>query len=68
LRAVGLGRQQRALHGLPPARSVGMPKVLLDMLVVVYRSLRYRGAVLGIAAHRVQSVVFANLVLLLVPR
>ncbi|HET6668023.1 MAG TPA: type II CAAX endopeptidase family protein [Intrasporangium sp.] len=45
-----------------------MPKVLLDMLIVVYPSRRYRSAVLGIAAHSVQSVVFAILVLLLVLR
>jgi hypothetical protein len=38
------------------------------MLIVVYPSRRYRSAVLGIAAHSVQSVVFAILVLLLVLR
>jgi len=45
-----------------------MPKVLLDTLIVVYPSRRYRSAVLGIAAHSVQSVVFAILVLILVLR
>jgi membrane protease YdiL (CAAX protease family) len=45
-----------------------MPKTLLDTFIVVYPSRRYRSALIGIAVHSVQSVVFGALVLVLVLR
>lgn len=45
-----------------------MPRVLLDMFVLAYPSRRYRSALMGIAVHSAQSIVFAALVLALVLR
>jgi hypothetical protein len=43
-----------------------MPRVLLDMFALAGPSRRYRSALLGIAVHSAQSVVFGVLVLVLV--
>jgi membrane protease YdiL (CAAX protease family) len=45
-----------------------MPKIVLDMFVLAYPSRRYRSALVGIAVHSAQSVVFTALVLALVLR
>jgi membrane protease YdiL (CAAX protease family) len=45
-----------------------MPRVLLDTFALAYPSRRYRSALLGIAVHSAQSVVFGVLVLVLVVR
>ena len=45
-----------------------MPKVVLDTFVLAYPSRRYQSALVGIAVHSAQSVVFTALVLALVLR
>ena len=65
---MGLGREGLLFTASHRHVPWAVPKVLLDRLIVVHPSRRYRSAVPGIAAHSVQSVVFAILVLLLVLR
>jgi membrane protease YdiL (CAAX protease family) len=45
-----------------------MPRILLDTVILCYPSRRYRSALIGIAVHSVQSLVFTALVLALVLR
>jgi membrane protease YdiL (CAAX protease family) len=45
-----------------------IPQTLLDSVILAYPSRRYRSALVGIAVHSAQSLVFASLTLALVLR
>jgi hypothetical protein len=65
LRQAGLACKRGALRHLPRAHAVGYPSIF-DGFIFAYPSKRYRSALISIAVHSAQSVVFIGLTLSLV--